>query len=102
MHTPGFDEQLLAPHLHTVPPVPPVLAFMQQHAGLDNHEAYGTLNMGAGFALYVAPQDAAACVDAAREQGVDAWVAGTVRSGPKQVVIEPLGVTFGGDELQLR
>lgn len=89
-------------HLHTVPPVPPVLAFLQQHAGLDNHEAYGTLNMGAGFALYVAPQDAAACVDAAREQGIDAWVAGTVRSGPKQVVIEPLGVTFGGDELQLR
>jgi len=29
-------------------------------------------------------------------------VAGRVEDGPKQVVIEPLGVTYGADELQLR
>jgi phosphoribosylformylglycinamidine cyclo-ligase len=40
--------------IHTVPPVPPVLRFMAQHAGHDDAEAYGTLNMGAGFALFVA------------------------------------------------
>jgi len=38
----------------------------------------------------------------AREAGIDAWVAGVVEPGPKRVVIEPVGVTFGGDELQLR
>lgn len=87
---------------HTLPPVPPVLAFIQQHAGIDDREAWGNLNMGAGFALYVAPADAARTVDIARACGVPAWVAGTVEAGAKQVVIEPLGLTFGGDDLHVR
>jgi phosphoribosylformylglycinamidine cyclo-ligase len=85
-----------------VPPVPPVLAFIQQHAGQDDAEAYGTLNMGAGFALFVAAADAEATVAVARAQGVDAWVAGHVESGPKRLLIEPLGVSWGEDALQLR
>ena len=32
--------------IQKIPAVPPVLAFMQQHARQDDHEAYGTLNMG--------------------------------------------------------
>lgn len=88
--------------VHTVPPVPPVLDFIAKHAGHDAEEAYGTLNMGAGFALYVAAADAARTVEVARACGVDAWVAGTVEAGPKQLVIEPLGVTYGSDALALR
>jgi phosphoribosylformylglycinamidine cyclo-ligase len=85
-----------------VPPVPPVLRFIQQHAGIDDREAYGNLNMGAGFALYVAPDDAARTVEIARRCGIDAWVAGRVEHGPKEVVIEPLGLTFAGDDLHVR
>jgi phosphoribosylformylglycinamidine cyclo-ligase len=88
--------------VHTLPPVPPVLRFVQEHARLDDREAYGTFNMGAGFALYVAAADAQRCVDVARSQGVDAWIAGRVEAGPKQVVVEPLGLVFGAGELQLR
>jgi phosphoribosylformylglycinamidine cyclo-ligase len=87
---------------HMVPPVPPVLQFIQQHAGQDAHAAYGTLNMGAGFALYVAAGDAERTAQIARDCGIAAWVAGTVEAGPKRVVIEPLDITFAGDELQLR
>jgi phosphoribosylformylglycinamidine cyclo-ligase len=88
--------------IHTVPPVPPVLAFIQHEAGQDNREAYGTLNMGAGFALFVAAGDAHQVVEIARGLGVAAWVAGTVEAGPKQVLIEPLDISFGHDDLQLR
>lgn len=88
--------------IRTVPPVPPVLRFIAEQAGHDAHEAYGTLNMGAGFALFVAAGDAERTVEVARAQGVEAWVAGAVEAGPKQVVIEPVGVSFGGEELQLR
>lgn len=84
------------------PAVPAVLRFMQQHGGLDDREAYGNLNMGAGFALYLAPADAARAVEVARGQGVPAWVAGSVEAGPKAVLIEPLNLCFGGDELQVR
>ncbi|KAF1047262.1 AIR synthase related protein [Xylophilus sp.] len=85
-----------------VPPKTAVLDFIQRECRLDDREAYGTLNMGAGFALYVAASDAGRTVEIARAQGVEAWVAGRVEAGPKRVVIEPLNVEFAGDELQLR
>jgi phosphoribosylformylglycinamidine cyclo-ligase len=88
--------------VHTLPPVPPVLRFIQQQAGLDDAEAYGTLNMGAGFALFVHADDAERAVVTARAQGIEAWVAGRVEAGPKQLFIEPIGVHWGADELQLR
>ena len=88
--------------IHTVPPVTPVLKFIQAHAKQDDFEAYGTLNMGAGFALFVKADDAERTAEIARAQGIDAWVAGAVEAGPKRLVIEPLGIEFGDDALQLR
>ena len=88
--------------IHTVPPVPPVLSFMQREAKLDNAEAYGTLNMGAGFAFFVAADQAPETVAIANRCGIEAWVAGRVEAGPKQVVIEPIGVTYGAEDLKLR
>ena len=86
----------------TLPPVPPVLAFIQRETGADAREAYGNLNMGAGFALFVAANDAARVVDLAARAGVPGWIAGRVESGAKQVVVEPLDLIFGGDDLHVR
>ena len=88
--------------IHTVPDVTPVLKFIQQHAQQDDREAYSTFNMGAGFALFVDAADAQRTVDVAQAQGVKAWIAGQVEAGPKQVLIEPLNIRFGADDLQLR
>jgi phosphoribosylformylglycinamidine cyclo-ligase len=85
-----------------LPPVPPVLGFVAREAGLDPAEAYGTLNMGAGFALFVPAAEAARCVSVAGACGVPAWVAGRVEAGPKRLEIEPLGICFEGDSLGLR
>ncbi|MBS0443173.1 MAG: phosphoribosylformylglycinamidine cyclo-ligase [Proteobacteria bacterium] len=88
--------------VHAVPPVPPVLKFIQQHARQDDHEAYGTLNMGAGFALFVAPEQAQRCVEIAQAQGVAAMIAGRVEAGAKRLIVEPLALEWGDDALQLR
>lgn len=88
--------------IDAIPEVTPVLRFIQQHAQQDDRDAYSTLNMGAGFAIYVAPEDAQRTVDIARGLGVPALIAGRVEAGPKRLVIEPLGLTFGDDALQLR
>ena len=88
--------------IHTVPPVTPVLKFIQEHARQDDREAYSTLNMGAGFALFVDAADAQRTVEIAKAQGIDAWVAGTVEAGAKQLLIEPLGIRFSDEDLQLR
>ena len=88
--------------IHTLPDVPPVLSFIQAHAGQDSREAYSTLNMGAGFALFVKAEDAQRTVEVAEAQGIRAWVAGQVEAGPKQLRIDPLDIVFGDDALQLR
>jgi phosphoribosylformylglycinamidine cyclo-ligase len=88
--------------IHTVPPVPPVLRYIAEQAGHDAEEAYGTLNMGAGFALFVPAAHAQRCVEVAQAAGVPARVAGAVEAGPKELLIEPLGVRFSGESLQLR
>ena len=85
-----------------MPDVPAVLRFIQSEAGLDDREAWSTFNMGAGFALYVGAGDAERVVDISRKAGVDAWVAGHVEAGPKRLVVEPLGVTYLGSDLDLR
>ena len=88
--------------IHTVPEVPAVLKFIQHHAQQDNLEAYSTLNMGAGFALFVPADQAERTVAVAQAQGVRAWVAGHIEAGPKRLLIDPLGLEFGDDALQLR
>ncbi len=88
--------------IERLPEVPAVLKFLQHHARQDDREAYGTLNMGAGFALFVDAKDAQRTVEISNALGVPALIAGRVENGPKRLLIEPLGITFGGDELQLR
>ena len=88
--------------IHTVPPVPPVLQFIAREAGHDAAEAYGTLNMGAGFALFLPAAQAGAAMAVAERCGVPAWVAGAVEAGPKQLIVEPLSLTFDADALSLR
>jgi phosphoribosylformylglycinamidine cyclo-ligase len=87
--------------LHSLPPVPPVLEFMADELDMDARAAYTTLNMGAGYAVYTRAGSAGQVVEAARESGLDAVVAGVVEEGPRRVVIEPIDVTLEGDEMVL-
>jgi phosphoribosylformylglycinamidine cyclo-ligase len=84
-----------------LPPVPPVLRFLAEHAGLDAPAAYSTLNMGAGFAVYCQAGHGVHVVRIARELGLDALLAGAVEEGPRQVILEPVDVTFASDQLAL-
>jgi len=87
--------------IRALPPVPPVLTFLAAQAGLDPAAAHSTLNMGAGFAVYCRPGDGGRVVTHARELGLDALLAGAVEEGPRQVILEPLDVTFAGTQLAL-
>ena len=55
-----------------------------------------------GFAVFVAPGDVAATIAAARSSGHAAWACGVVETGPRRVLIEPLGIEYAADELALR
>jgi phosphoribosylformylglycinamidine cyclo-ligase len=87
--------------IERLPPVPAVLSFLASEGGLDDHAAYSTFNMGAGFALYCAPGAGDSIVALAGEAGLRAFVAGRVEEGPRRVILEPVGVCFAGSELEL-
>ena len=76
---------------------------MQSIGGIDDAEAYGNFNMGAGFAIYVPEKDVRGC--ARRREGFPfaALRAGHVeRSAAKRVVIRPKGVEYSADTLGVR
>ncbi|MHB8242716.1 MAG: AIR synthase related protein [Solirubrobacteraceae bacterium] len=87
--------------LERLPAVPEVLSFLVQEASLDPPAAYSTFNMGSGYALYCAPGDGEAIVAQADALGLSAIRAGVVEEGPRQVILEPVDVCFGGDQLEL-
>jgi phosphoribosylformylglycinamidine cyclo-ligase len=87
--------------IHALPGVPGVLRFLADQAGLQAAAAHSTLNMGAGFAVYCRSGHGSRVVETARQLDLDALVAGSVEDGPRQVVLEPVGVTFTGDQLAL-
>jgi len=80
----------------------PEFLHMQKEAGVDDSEMYGNFNMGVGFALFVAAQDADTVIDLAKQNGVKAIRGGTVKRGKKQVIIKPKSLTFASETLEVR
>ena len=91
-------------HIAELPESQPVFQFLMRHGPIDAREAYATFNMGAGFAIYVAPSDAKGCVNLAKQAGYQAWVGGSVRKqgSRKAVELAPLGICFESETLQVR
>lgn len=85
-----------------LPPVPGVLKFIIDQGKLDNEEAYGNLNMGAGFAIFVPAKEVSQVINMASKLGIKAYNAGVVESGEKKVIIEPLNIIFEKESLQVR
>lgn len=88
--------------INLLPPVPPILEFIVQSSNLSPYESYATFNMGAGYAIFMANQDAEKTVDICKSFGIKAYKAGVVEQGRKQVIIEPLNIVYQGRSLDLR
>jgi phosphoribosylformylglycinamidine cyclo-ligase len=87
-----------------IPKVPEVFNFIMKHGPVELKEAYGTFNMGAGFAVYIDRADVDRAIKIAGQTGYHAWLAGIVekRGNEKRVEIEPLKISFEAESLQLR
>jgi phosphoribosylformylglycinamidine cyclo-ligase len=88
--------------IRRIPPVPPVLELLCARAEMSARDAYGTFNMGAGFALFVARADVAATLAVVERAGLAGWHAGDIEAGAKSLVIEPLGLEYSARDLHLR
>jgi phosphoribosylformylglycinamidine cyclo-ligase len=85
-----------------LPTVPEIFRFIGEQSHNDDKEMYGNYNMGAGYAIYLPADQVYDVTKIAQQCGFQTWIAGTVEAGPKQVVIQPLGITFTGDSLEVR
>jgi len=88
--------------IDTLPPQLPIFDFLQQHGPVDDQEAYGNLNMGAGFALYVMESDVEKILVVAKQLGLKALAAGHIENGDKKVVIKPKCLEYAGETLAVR
>ncbi len=88
--------------VEVVPPPSALFRFLRERGGLDAAEAYATFNMGAGFAVYTRAADADRAIAVARRRGIEAWVAGRVEAGPREVLVPSLGLRYPGEALPLR
>lgn len=83
-------------------PVPELFAFIQKQANLSDEEMYGTYNMGQDYAIFLPVEDLQKAGEIIKENGFESLDAGYLETGKRQVIINPLDITFGGETLDLR
>jgi phosphoribosylformylglycinamidine cyclo-ligase len=88
--------------IEQIPDPQPEFHMIQGYAGKTDEEMYRIFNMGAGFAYFVAAEQADFALEQIEAAGYRAIRAGYVKEGPKQVIIEPKGIIFGADSLNIR
>ena len=88
--------------MHMVTPVPLILQYIYAQGPLEEMEAYGNLNMGAGYAVFIPQKDVEKVIHIAKRHSIKAYNAGRVEKGKKQVIIEPKNIIFEGDSLKVR
>lgn len=86
----------------SIPSIPELFTFMMKYGPLDIKEAYGNLNMGAGFAIFIPQKDVAKTKRIAKALQIKSFDVGVIERGKKQVIIEPYGITFSEEELRVR
>jgi len=81
----------------------PIFNFLQKHGPVDDMEAYGNFNMGAGFALYVSEVDVDKVLQIASFNNLGAFYSGHIeKSDEKKVIIKPKFIEFSGTTLGVR
>lgn len=94
-----------------------IFEFIQKHGPVDDMEAYGNFNMGAGFVLYVPERDVKKVEEVSKyafdefhtsgfytqKYHFDVLCAGHIeRSDEKKVIIKPKGLEYSGATLGVR
>ncbi len=90
--------------IERTPEPPAIFDFIQRHGKISDREMFGNYNMGAGFALYVDPDDVTEVIMLAQVCGVSAFLAGFIekQGDTKKVVIQPNGLEYEGKTLAVR
>lgn len=88
------------------PPIPEIFRFIMNNGPVDEREAYGNFNMGAGFAVFVNPNDMKIVLKEAKKAGIDAFFGGVVENDSKKSVVihrpSKEDIVFSEEEMKIR
>lgn len=85
-----------------VPEPQRIFRFIQEQSGLSDRDMYTGYNMGAGYALYVEPESVPVLQEIGRSLHIPVMDVGFTEEGRRRVVIEPLRIEYGPEDLPLR
>ncbi|MCG2690247.1 AIR synthase related protein [Candidatus Parcubacteria bacterium] len=89
--------------IENLPKQLPIFGFLQEYGPVDDIEAYGNFNMGAGFALYTPETNTKKIQAIAECLGLNALHAGHLeQSNEKKIVIKPKNLEYLGSTLRVR
>jgi phosphoribosylformylglycinamidine cyclo-ligase len=108
----GFRKLMRAPGsfhyiIDTLPTQLPIFNFLQTNGPVDDKEAYGNLNMGAGFAIYLPRKEVDKVGKILSSYDHSNKITGIVgghieKSNERRVTINPLGIEFWSNSLDIR
>jgi phosphoribosylformylglycinamidine cyclo-ligase len=81
-------------YIDSLPEPQPIFTLIQREGKVAEMEMYRTFNMGVGFCLITAPEDADKAIEISRSHGTNAWRLGIVDRGE--------GVRFKGKDFSLK
>ena len=102
----GWRKLMRAPQpfsyvIENLPTQLPIFDFIQKHGPVSDEEAYGNLNMGAGFAFFISQKDLGKLLDI--KTNLKWFVAGYVEESLiKRVVIQPKHLEYKAETLAVR
>jgi phosphoribosylformylglycinamidine cyclo-ligase len=85
-----------------IPRPQPIFNFLQEKSRNSDKHMYENFNMGLGFVIFMPEKDIELSQRIAADNGLSAALTGYIEAGPKQVIIKPNGITFGGESLAVR
>jgi phosphoribosylformylglycinamidine cyclo-ligase len=84
--------------LDKLPEIPAVFRLLQQHGGISDSDMFFTYNMGIGFCVVIAPEDADAAMAIARKHNSPCSVIGRTVHDPERKVLLPSVKLIGSND----
>lgn len=88
--------------IETIPTPQPIFDLIKKYSNSDDRDMYDTYNMGAGFAVFAPVKEVDKIQKIAKKLKIKSYDAGSVKKGPKQLIINPLGLTFSEEDMIIR
>ncbi|HEY4525040.1 MAG TPA: AIR synthase-related protein [Candidatus Paceibacterota bacterium] len=90
----AFDKRKYTYRIHSWLQVPPLFTYMREQLGIPIKDCLKTFNWGAGYYVFVPPNEAERVVTVGTKAGYELADVGTVAEGERQVIFEPENITL--------